>query len=606
MQPTVVCGRPRSNCMSSSDPRAHSPTPLSVPPSSSPPPLFLNAASTTPTHFTSDEANCDSLASLRYRSHSGSDSASDAVSPSTGRWTASRPPTERSPHGPSAVLHSRSAHDLHCFRSLSAPAPTPDGAELPPAEQDVIAVDKLLTTLETPILNVGECLPRIPSSTPPLGISFTTAADCSGEKHNSTSPSPQLDDDLVPPPVPSWTLVSPTTKRIRAMSRACGRPLRHNVTLDQFHMRKESSLGSESHPPPFTLPEGSERLLASVTSGPIVGGAIAHEGLFTTFNMFKDYHTQWSQDDSSRVQALSPVSTKKNTEILNSTGNEVVAWYQQWLKTVRNATEEDFDLDTFVYHFRDVSNLKAHPLGPVLKRSLNQVCSEIAIVPDIGTDNAVEEILRITEEHAMNMGNDVTKVYKSLTRIQSVVDRALLEIIFQHARTILWDCYVSQFSGDDDNYRQHSAQYSSISPSQMGVRKEFWLNERNGTVQPPDFVPYGTAIEAAKRLGQAKTPWEKTQCLIDVAHGIKTCVDNFWGKGRTVSITADDFLPLFAFVLLKANLQHPFTDCKYIEHFMSDDDLRGEAGYIFVTFQTALTMITSLRPEEIVVAMHNP
>ncbi|KAH3757667.1 Vacuolar sorting protein 9 (VPS9) domain [Pelomyxa schiedti] len=549
---------------------------------------------------------------IRTRSRSG-DSAT--VSGGGGRWTASRSPSQRnigaSAGGPSSILlHSRSAQDLHCLRTQSMPTPSLSSLSLSPlSESTSTSIATSTATSAIPIAVVDEASlvyssspPFVSGTTPPLSTSVGSVSQLRlGDEQTQSASLPSI---------PLWT--SPNTK-IRSITRLCGRPLQHNIRLHRRTIQGGSSTSGNLSSSSWELPKGSEKLLSTIGSGPTVGGTIAVQpqasNLLNTFLKFKEYHTQWSQEEIGvrQPQVEREQSTRKNREILNTTGDEVVTWYQNWLRSVRNMTEDDFDLDTFVYHFRDVANLKAHPLGPTLKRGLQQVCSELSIVPDIGTDSAAEEVMRIAEEHAMNLGNDVVKLYRPLLKIQEVVDRAILELIFQHCFSVLWDGYTTNSSVDDENYRSHASKYLTISPAHMGVRKQLWLNEnpKRGAAQPfGDFMPYGTAIEEAKRLSHAKTPWAKTKCLIDVARAIKSCVDTFWGKVNAVEITADDFLPLFAFVLIKANLQHPFAECKFIEHFLSDDDLRGEAGYIFVTFQTCLAMIPSLRPEEIVSALH--
>lgn len=71
-------------------------------------------------------------------------------------------------------------------------------------------------------------------------------------------------------------------------------------------------------------------------------------------------------------------------------------------------------------------------------------------------------------------------------------------------------------------------------------------------------------------------------------------------------------MPLFSLVLIKANIEHPVTsnrkglysvnlsDSKYIEHFLREEDLHGEQGYILVTLQTSLSFISCLTQEQIV------
>lgn len=77
------------------------------------------------------------------------------------------------------------------------------------------------------------------------------------------------------------------------------------------------------------------------------------------------------------------------------------------------------------------------------------------------------------------------------------------------------------------------------------------------------------------KLNKLDTPSKKIQCLVDVGKAINSCVQSFWGDRLpadkltlliifnaiffTMYSAADEFLPLFAYVTIKSNLNHPYT-----------------------------------------------
>ncbi|KAH3745623.1 hypothetical protein Pelo_12973 [Pelomyxa schiedti] len=345
-------------------------------------------------------------------------------------------------------------------------------------------------------------------------------------------------------------------------------------------------------------------------SGHVGAKLLALENCYPTFKQFETYHKRWSEQPLRDPRPTPTKIAKSNSftsKLHKQNGNEreVSEWYQKFIKSVKNLSDDDIDLNVFVDHFRDVSNLEAHPLFLVLKGSLQESKLGMMAVSDIGSSIAVDRLVEAAEVCATKMSNEAVKVYKPLKHLRSVLDRSMVELIFQENYLLLWTNYCQTFECQDVSLREKASQFLTISPAHMGLKQQFWLTEthQRGAVEMlADTKPYGVAIETAKNLNAARTPWAKIQVLIDVGKAISSCVCLFWGKEvyNKMRMTADEFLPLFAFVILKANLQHPFTECKFIEHFLGDEDLEGEPGYIFVTYQTALSLILRMQPDQVI------
>jgi len=60
---------------------------------------------------------------------------------------------------------------------------------------------------------------------------------------------------------------------------------------------------------------------------------------------------------------------------------------------------------------------------------------------------------------------------------------------------------------------------------------------------------------------------------------------------------ADDFLPLFIWVVLRAQVPQLFSNCEFIHAFLSPARLMGKAGYCLINLESAIAFLTHITPE---------
>jgi hypothetical protein len=53
-------------------------------------------------------------------------------------------------------------------------------------------------------------------------------------------------------------------------------------------------------------------------------------------------------------------------------------------------------------------------------------------------------------------------------------------------------------------------------------------------------------------------------------------------------------LPLFAYIVIKASIPNVFSECMFMESFISEYDSTDRGGYLLVTFQTCLGFLSQL------------
>lgn len=106
---------------------------------------------------------------------------------------------------------------------------------------------------------------------------------------------------------------------------------------------------------------------------------------------------------------------------------------------------------------------------------------------------------------------------------------------------------------------------------------------------------YSKAIEELKGLPAASTPLDKMLCLTRCVNAICQAVDEAKrevpaeeGGKEESSVGSEDLLLLTAYVLVRSGISDLFTQMTFISKLVPDELIRGEAGYVLATIQTAL------------------
>jgi len=104
-----------------------------------------------------------------------------------------------------------------------------------------------------------------------------------------------------------------------------------------------------------------------------------------------------------------------------------------------------------------------------------------------------------------------------------------------------------------------------------------------------------------RTISNEKSPRDKLGCILRTFREAIKCVTDFWDKeGCDPVVGADDLVPIFANVILKANIPNLYTEMNFIWEFASDAEMNGNFGYGYATFQVGVEAVARLDyvPEE--------
>lgn len=125
--------------------------------------------------------------------------------------------------------------------------------------------------------------------------------------------------------------------------------------------------------------------------------------------------------------------------------------------------------------------------------------------------------------------------------------------------------------------------------------------------------PYRRAIQTLRKISFLKSPRDKLGCILHTFMDVIQCVTDFWDVYErdpvvyvaqpltcflTLFRSADDLVPIFSYVILKAHVPKLYSEMNFIWEFATDSEMKGKYGYSFATFQIGVEVIARLSQEE--------
>mmetsp|Transcript_23995 Transcript_23995/g.39431 ORF Transcript_23995/g.39431 Transcript_23995/m.39431 type:complete len:641 (+) Transcript_23995:143-2065(+) len=147
--------------------------------------------------------------------------------------------------------------------------------------------------------------------------------------------------------------------------------------------------------------------------------------------------------------------------------------------------------------------------------------------------------------------------------------------------------------------REVSQEKLDINPKYISTQEIDWLPEEEG--------PYHVACEHLADMSYHVVPLDMLYCVIQTAQSIYSVAEasareqesSFVNDKRASPdpISADDFFPIFLYVVIHSELADPFTCLSYIQHYSSAEEHRAsECAYYMTTLESALSFVTDITP----------
>lgn len=227
-----------------------------------------------------------------------------------------------------------------------------------------------------------------------------------------------------------------------------------------------------------------------------------------------------------------------------------------------------------------------------------------------GLSVVLADIKQSCQTFSKSMAGTIFLQYKdilhniTLDDFSELCQDATYEALLSKEPNIILDYYHTKFYQQDNTLCLLSAAVSdSLTPANLEIQEKFWLVPKSKRRMPP---PYCAAISVFQQFSYHRSPLAKVSVLRDTAKSICLCVEQFWDvnraeicKGEDPSISADDLVGIFSYVIIKSKVVLLYSECEYICDFISDRNLMGESGYLVTTLQCCLMSLCTLDATEL-------
>lgn len=265
------------------------------------------------------------------------------------------------------------------------------------------------------------------------------------------------------------------------------------------------------------------------------------------------------------------------------------------------------------YLLDDLKNMfrsRIHPFGAVIHKFLFLLCNSFVLQ---GNEGALRLVLATVVDDLRSF--QVLMVKKALSFLYTVFRSLALTVfpqmdlpssLIESLNSVLFNEKVSQFlfqmyhdiNEEEDKIIDEKLKklksYSYESRLELcGVNKDQWkriiqqIDEENNlktTVLIPDSdsSPYQRAVSSLKKVSSLQNVKAKLDNVVECSNAIEKILTSIIG-----SFGADDFLPIFCFVMIDASISGLDSECSFIDDFIDEDSRHNIYGYMLAQLQIA-------------------
>ncbi|XP_066281181.1 ras and Rab interactor 2-like [Branchiostoma lanceolatum] len=176
--------------------------------------------------------------------------------------------------------------------------------------------------------------------------------------------------------------------------------------------------------------------------------------------------------------------------------------------------------------------------------------------------------------------------------LDTIIEGALFECVLKHLRSHIYKCYIQQYtrSGDLDVLTRNMKAARRQTPEELGVK---------ASIVPPTGSSLDVIRDFLHCMELEHSPPKKLEYLLAAVSSIYNSVKDTSSKeSSTMSMGADDFLPVFIYVLAHCNLTHAEIEAEYMWSLLNPHLVNGEGGYYLTTLSSAIHVLKNLENTE--------
>jgi len=171
------------------------------------------------------------------------------------------------------------------------------------------------------------------------------------------------------------------------------------------------------------------------------------------------------------------------------------------------------------------------------------------------------------------------------SNLNSQIEVRLEKYIHNIIYKMITNAYHIFYDKPEKKYSKKIQIISTLSDSQLlqalQVGKEFWFIGQSQTTET-----YIESISTLKKIADCKNPIDKLEVIRNVFNQIENIFQNLNNQPQ---LSGDELLPIFLYILIRANIPNLHCECVYLVDFVNESF--GYTGLLLKTLEASLTHI---------------
>ena len=366
-------------------------------------------------------------------------------------------------------------------------------------------------------------------------------------------------------------------------------PSNPNLASDEILFGKASMIGGKSSYDPSVVSLGGLALNTRTGEKPITGGSNAAQAAANLHDLLGDESAMFKD-----VKSPPPGQVAGLFSSLDSVAGEVAALTQQ--ESAAKANEM-----TYLDFMDRLSEPENRDLAQVIKRFLLSILGPRGdgTAPSIFQDKEIDyqfHGVNNLEKRMSDFYEAMDQHFRGHSAWQGLHDEryvSILDCVERHVLSMISDMAYQTILPDTEQDDQMLAEKMELlqflPPDALDI--------------PPDLqneVVWAVAGNELRKINAFRTPGEKMQCIVTCASLItRTLGVVKLRAGQSPDAGADEFLPLFIWVVLRARVPQLYRNTEYISAFHHPTRLMGMGGYCLMNLRSSLEFIKELDSDSI-------
>jgi hypothetical protein len=179
--------------------------------------------------------------------------------------------------------------------------------------------------------------------------------------------------------------------------------------------------------------------------------------------------------------------------------------------------------------------------------------------------------------------------------MQGYFYRVIEHLLFNQIHASVLALYKRHYTSINQSLNEKCAtELKNCTPMHLEINEQFCLCDKGSSNDKAKNAEanYLPAIDELRKLSTERHAMGKLQILLSTNQKIVECIKTY--HGEDIPVGADDLVPIFIYLIIKANIPDLWCHYKFVEDFTHESIMMGNIGYSLATLQASTEHVKTL------------